>query len=45
MPISDLNILFIWKWNWTCEYTTFVSNRRRTHSNHHPLDSNNESCL
>jgi len=33
---SHLNISFIQKRNWTCEYTTFISNRRRTHSNHNP---------
>ena len=39
----DLNISFIWSRNWTCEYITFIPNGRRTHSNHHPIDSINRS--
>ena len=33
-PTSDLNISFIQKQNWICEYTTFILNEWRTHSNH-----------
>jgi len=33
-----LNISFILKWNWACKYTTFISNRRRTHFNHYSVD-------
>ena len=39
----DLNISLIRSRNWTCEYTTFIPNGRRTHSNHHPIDSINGS--
>ena len=39
----DLNISFIRSRNWTCEYTTFITNRRRIHSNHHPVDLINGS--
>ena len=35
-PTSDLNISFIRKCNWTCEYTTFIANGRRTNYNHLP---------
>ena len=42
---SDLNTLFIQKWNWTCEYTTFINNERRTYSNHLSCILNNRSRL
>ena len=41
----DLNISFIQKWNWACEYTMFILNRKRTYSNHHSYDSSNRSHL
>ena len=44
-PTSDLNISFIRKQNWTCEYTTFVPNGRITHSNHLLCIPSNSSCL
>jgi len=44
-PTFDLNISFISKQNWTCEYTTFIINGRRTHSNHFSCILSNRSCL
>jgi len=44
-PTYDLNTWFIWKRNWTCDYTTFIPNKRTTHSNHHSCNSSSRSRL